>query len=117
MKVFFVILLSIFPLFSCWAGSLVAEEAKTYRKEGFKAQSLGDLKSALIWYQKALILDPHYAQAYNDIGVVYEAQGDDYRALEMYKKALEIDSDYLPAYTNLAFFYEKKNRFQYTSCL
>lgn len=108
MKAFFIIILSIFPLFCCSAGSLVKEEAKAYREEGFKAQSLGDLAGALAWYQKVVVLDSNYAQAYNDIGVIYEAQGNDLKALEMYKKTLEIDPDHLPAYTNLAFLYEKK---------
>lgn len=107
MKVLLTVLLSIIPLFSCWAGSLVKDEAVAYREEGFNAQSLGDLEGALMYYQKALTLDPHYAQAYNDSGVVYEAQGNDYKALEMYNKALEIDPNLLSVYTNLAFFYEK----------
>ncbi len=108
MRVLLVTLLSIFPLLSCWAGSQVKEDAKAYREEGFKAQSLGDLVGALVWYQKAIILDPRSAQVCNDIGVIYEAQGSDHKALEMYKNALKIDPGYLSTYTNLAFLYEKK---------
>ncbi|MCK4519831.1 MAG: tetratricopeptide repeat protein [Candidatus Omnitrophica bacterium] len=108
MKAFLVILLSIFPLFSSLAESLTNEEAKAYREEGYKVQSLGDFESALVYYQKAVILDPQYAQAYNDLGIVYETLGDNDRALEMYKKVLKIDPEYLPAYTNLAFIYERK---------
>lgn len=108
MRIFLVIFLSIFPLLSSQAGSLIAENARVYREEGYKAQSLGDLRGALQWYQKAIHLDPRFAQVHNDIGVIYESLGDEARALVMYEKVLEIDPEYLPAYTNLAFIYEKR---------
>jgi len=108
MRIFLVIFLSIFPLLSSQAGPLVLEDAKAYREEGYKAQSLGDIDGALVLYQKAAYLDPHYAQVHNDIGVIYENQGDLLRAEEMYKKTLGIDPNFLPAYTNLAFIAEKK---------
>jgi len=108
MRIFLVIFLSLFPLLSSQAESLLKEDAKAYREEGYRAQSLGDIRGALIWYQKAAQMDPHYAQAYNDIGVIYENQGDIGRAEEMYKKTLEVDPGFLPAYTNLAFIAEKK---------
>ena len=108
MRLFLVIFLSIFPLISSQAGPLLKEDAKAYRGEGYKAQSLGDLEGALIWYQKAVQMDPHYAQVYNDIGVIFENQGELSRAEEMYKKTLKMDPEFLPAYTNLAFIAEKK---------
>jgi len=108
MRIFLVIFLSIIPLFFSQAESLYKEDARAYREEGYRAQSLGDLEGALSWYQKAAQMDPHYAQVYNDIGVVYENQGQLSRAEEMYKKALEIDPGFLPTYTNLAFIAEKK---------
>ena len=108
MRIFLVIFLSIFPLLFSQAESLLKEDAKAYREEGYKAQSLGDVEGALSWYQKAAQMDPYYALAYNDIGVIYENQGEIGRAEEMYKKALEVDPEFLPAYTNLAFIAEKK---------
>lgn len=112
MRIFLVIFLSIIPLLSSQAGPLVKEDARVYREAGYRAQSVGDLEGALTWYQKAVILDPHFAQPYNDIGVVYEAQGRIGEALEMYKKVLEIDPEYLAAYTNLAFISEKKGNIE-----
>ena len=86
------------------------EQARQYRQEGYKLQSQGDLKEALVYYKKAAELDPQYVEVFNDLGVVYESLGKSDKALMMYKKALEIDSNYLPAYTNLAFLYEKKGK-------
>lgn len=108
MRIFLVIFLCIFPLLFSLAGPLTKENAKAYREEGQRAQSIGDLMGALSWYQKAVQLDPKLAQAYNDMGVIYEILGEDDKALEPYLKALEIDPGYLPAYTNLAFLYEKR---------
>ena len=108
MRFFLIIFLSIFPLFSSQAESLLKEDAKAYREEGYRAQSLGNIESALSFYQKAAQMDPHYAQVYNDIGVIYENQGDIALAEKMYKKTLGIDPNFLSAYTNLAFIAEKK---------
>ena len=115
MRIFLVIFLSVFPLLSSQAGPLVLEDARVYREEGYKAQSLGDLEGALVWYQKAAQLDPHYAQVYNDIGVVYESQGKIDQAEEMYRKALQVDPDLLPACTNLAFIAEGKGNIKEAS--
>lgn len=115
MRVLLVIFLSIFPLLFSQAESLLIEDAKAYREEGYKAQSLGDIEGALIWYQKAVLLDPHYALAYNDIGVIFENQGDIGRAEDMYKKTLVIDPEFLSAYTNLAFIAEKKGNIKEAS--
>ncbi len=82
------------------------KEALEYRKEGYRLQSKGDFKGALIYYQKSAAIYPQNAEIYNDIGVVYESLGNKKDALAMYKKAIEIDPNYLPAYTNLALFYE-----------
>ena len=71
-------------------------------------QSVGDLRGALMHYQKAVQIDPYYAEAHNDLGVIYEAMGDDEDAMAMYQKVLELEPGYLAAYTNLAFIYEKR---------
>ena len=112
MRIFLVCLLLFFPIFASQADDLnnamVTNEARVYREEGYRLQSMGDLQGALAYYQKASQMDPHYAEARNDIGVIYEALGEDDSALLAYKEVLQIDPSYLAAYTNLAFLYEKK---------
>lgn len=106
--IIFFFLLSGFPFFSSQARNVVAGEAIAYREKGYKLQMMGDLNGALVYYQKAAQMDPHYAEVFNDLGVVYEIFGNEGDALVMYKKALRLKPSYLPIYTNLAFFYEKK---------
>jgi len=112
MKIFLVTLLLFFPIFVSQADNLstdmVVNEARAYREEGYRLQSMGDLEGALMYYQKATQMDPHYAEAHNDLGVIYEALGEDDSALLAYKEVLDIDPSYLAAYTNLAFLYEKR---------
>ena len=86
----------------------IKEQAQLYQKKGYLLQSQGNLKEALVYYQKAVQLDPSFYQVYNDIGVILEALGDVEGAIRMYKKAIEINPNYPPPYTNLALIYEEK---------
>jgi len=88
--------------------SVLREEARRYRQEGYDLQRVGDLDSALTFYQKAIELDKDYAVPYNDLGVISEAKGNDVAAEECYLQAIKIDPEFLSAYTNLALFYENK---------
>lgn len=49
---------------------------------------------ALLSYQKALKIDPEYADAYNNLGVLYYKKGRYGEAIEELKKAIEITPDY-----------------------
>ena len=84
------------------------KQARAYRDEGLRAQEIGNLEQAVIWYQKAIELDPAYAVAYNDLGILYEAGGAMDRAEGSYLKAIKVDPTYMSPYTNLAIFYENK---------
>jgi len=84
-------------------------QARQYREAGLEKQRVGDLAEAMSLYQKAIIVDPGYAVAYNDLGVIYEAMDSPQRAEQSYLKSLKINPAYLSAYTNLALFYEKQH--------
>src|SRR4030042_3825544 len=107
MRIFFILCLIFSPLVLFSEESIVKDEARAYREEGYRLQQMGDLSGALQYYQKAAQIDPHYAEVFNDLGVVYESMGDDTNALSMHKKVLEIAPDYTATYTNLAFLYER----------
>ncbi len=98
-------LLFSFPLFSDVTDA-VKEQARIYREEGYQIQQRGDIQAAAVLYQKALTLDPSYAEAYNDMGVILEQMGDVEQAIAMYQKAVQYQPAFLPAHTNLAFTYE-----------
>jgi tetratricopeptide (TPR) repeat protein len=107
------IVLSIF-LLSCaqfsWA-ELSVEIKRTaveYRDKGLEAQKNGDMDTALVYYQKAMELDPTMAAAYNDAGVVYEIKGWNDRAKQAYAKAIELDPTIVGPYYNMGVIYEKE---------
>jgi Flp pilus assembly protein TadD len=82
--------------------------AVMYRDKGLDAQKNGDLDTALVYYQKAMELDPTLAVAYNDAGVIYEARGWNDRAKQAYGKAIELDPALASPYYNLGSIYEKE---------
>jgi len=88
------------------------KQAQMYQEEGHFLQSRGDLREALIYYQKAIQLDPSFYQVYNDIGIVLESLGDIEGAIKMYKKAIKINPNYPPPYANLALIYEERKNIE-----
>ncbi|MDD5771064.1 MAG: tetratricopeptide repeat protein [Candidatus Omnitrophica bacterium] len=86
----------------------LSEQARKYREEGLENQRVGNIPEAMSLYQKAIVLDPNYSAAYNDLGVIYEAAGLPERAKESYFKAIKVDPSYLASYSNVALLYEDK---------
>ena len=82
--------------------------AMEYRDRGLKAQKGGDPETALIYFQKAMELDPSLAVAYNDAGVIYESKGWNDRAKQAYGKAIDLDPTLASPYYNLGSIYEKE---------
>jgi tetratricopeptide (TPR) repeat protein len=87
-----------------------SQEAREYRAKGYQAQQSGDLESALVFYQKACVLDPKYAYPHNDLGVIFEMKGLIDKAEQEYKKAISIDPNFASAHMNLALLYERMNK-------
>jgi len=87
------------------------KEAIEYRNRGYTAQQSGDIETALVYYQKAISLDPYYAVAYNDLGIVYEIKGYWDKAESAYRKAISIDPNFAEAHCNLAFLYESRKNY------
>jgi tetratricopeptide (TPR) repeat protein len=85
--------------------------AQEYRDEGIKAQRHGDNETALMYFQKAVEIDPALAVAYNDIGVVYEAKGMNNQAKLAYGKAIDLDPNLPGPYYNLGSIYSKEGDF------
>ncbi len=98
--------LVIIPNARAFAASL-RDEAVGYRVQGYEAQERGETAQALMFYQKAIALDPTYAAPCNDLGILREAQGNLIEAEKAYRQALERNPDYLETHTNLAMLYER----------
>jgi len=68
---------------------------------GIVLQEQGKLEEAIEAYNKALAINPNYANAYNNMGAILQDQGKLEEAIEAYNKALAIKPDYAEAYNNM----------------
>ena len=60
----------------------------------------GDLDQAMADFDRAVELDPAYAEPYNSRGFIFAERGDIEQAIADYGKAIEVDRDYASAYAN-----------------
>lgn len=85
--------------------------AETYNAMAICEQKLKNVEESILLLNKALLISPRYADAYNNRGVSFEARyaiskdkKDLDKALDNYKKALEINPDHPAAKKNKARF-------------
>jgi len=84
---------------STWWG-MVPEAAGHYNL-GNALVSQGRFNEAIGHYQKALELQPDYAEAHNNLGLALANRGRFDEAIEHYEKALELQPDFAKAHNNL----------------
>jgi tetratricopeptide (TPR) repeat protein len=59
-----------------------------------KQFTIGDLDSAIYYYNSAIITEPRFVEAWHNMGLCYEDMGDKTKALQSYAKALKYDPDF-----------------------
>ncbi|MFZ2727599.1 MAG: tetratricopeptide repeat protein [Methylococcaceae bacterium] len=70
----------------------------------------GDSNTGIALIEKALILNPNYVEAYNNLAEVYKWQHNDAQAIIYYQKALQINPHYQVVLYNLAFLLQKHSK-------
>jgi tetratricopeptide (TPR) repeat protein len=68
-----------------------ATSATLANKAGIAYQQLQDLSNARKYYEKAIKLNPKFAQAINNLGTVYFTQKSYRRSISMYRRAIRLD--------------------------
>ncbi|MFN7930473.1 MAG: tetratricopeptide repeat protein [Blastocatellia bacterium] len=77
--------------------------AKVYTNNlGVRYHQAGDIKKAVKSYERAISLDPDYAQAHYNLGSAYETSLELDKAITEYQVALRDDPKFYYAYNNLA---------------
>jgi tetratricopeptide (TPR) repeat protein len=79
--------------------------ARIYNDRGVKQQGAGQITSAIAGYQRALSLDPDFAQAHYNLGSAYEEILQYDKSLTEYHTAIQADPRLYFAYNNLARLY------------
>lgn len=87
-----------------------AKSALLANKTGIAYHQMLDLSDAKKYYEKAIKLDPKYAEAINNLGAVYYAVKSYRRAVEQYKRALRYSPESASILSNLgtAYFARKQ---------
>ena len=85
-------------------------EAKSQVEFGIKVAQAGLWNEALYRWQKAVQIDPTYAQAWNNLAIAYEHEGKFEAADKAYQKALELDPKNLLIRQNYDLFKEINDR-------
>ena len=68
-------------------------DAKAQVEFGISVAQRGLWKEAMYRWERAVELDPTYAEAWNNLGIGYEHEGEFDEARKAYEKAVEIDPD------------------------
>jgi tetratricopeptide (TPR) repeat protein len=77
---------------NCWVG---------YNNLGFAFGKNGRTDEAVVQYQKALEIHPHFAEAHTNLGNILFQRGQVDAAINQYGKALEANASYVEAHNNL----------------
>jgi Tfp pilus assembly protein PilF len=101
-----------FVLFSApvWADN--RDAAKAQVEFGIKVAQSGLWKEARYRWEKAVELDPTYAQAWNNLAIAYEHEGKFDEARKAYERALTLDPKNLLIRQNYDLFKEINDRAQ-----
>ena len=103
---------SAFVLFS-WAPALQADarsDAKAQVDFGIDVAQRGLWREAIYRWEKAVEIDPTYAEAFNDLAVAYEREGQLDKARRAYEKAIELDPENILIRQNFELFKEINDR-------
>ena len=79
-----------------------------YYNQGMEFFAQDQLQEAVAAYQRALQIDPRYAEALHALAMTYAHQHKLEEAIEIGKKLIEVTPDDELAYTSLSIFYQQK---------
>ena len=86
------------------------KDAKSQVEFGISVAQRGLWREAIYRWEKAVELDPAYAEAYNDLAVGYEHEGQLDKARRAYEKALELEPNNVQIRQNYELFKEINDR-------
>jgi Flp pilus assembly protein TadD len=99
--------------FAATSATLVADartDARAHVEFGIQVAQRGLWREAIYQWQRAVEIDPTYAEAYNDLAIGYEQEGNFAKAREAYEKALQLDPDNPQIRQNYELFKEINDR-------
>lgn len=101
------LLITLFPILVITSCS---ERAMDYCNRANAEKAAGDFNSAERDYQKAVQIDPNYAEAHNNFGAFLLQRGRLDEAMVHFQKALQLNPDYAEGYYNFGLALVQKGR-------
>ncbi len=86
------------------------DEARAQVEFGIEVAMRGLWNEAIFRWERAIQLDPTYAEAWNNLAIAFENQGRLEDALEAYETALDLDPQNIQIETNYDLFLEVSDR-------
>ncbi|MBM40980.1 MAG: hypothetical protein CL483_03535 [Acidobacteria bacterium] len=86
------------------------DEARAQVEFGIQVAMRGLWNEAVFRWERAIELDPTYAEAWNNLAIAFENQGQFEDALEAYETALDLDPQNIQIETNYDLFLEVSDR-------
>jgi tetratricopeptide (TPR) repeat protein len=86
-------------------------DAESYNNRGAAYAKEGEYDKAISDFNKAIELNPRYADAYNNRGAAYAKKGEYEKAISDYSKAIELNPRYADAYYNRGLAYYGKGEY------
>lgn len=83
-----------------------------FNNRGVAYAELKEHDEAIADFNRALALDPKYAQPYNNRGLTYDEQGEFDKAMSDYRQAIALDPKDAQAYYNRGLAYAKREKLQ-----
>jgi Flp pilus assembly protein TadD len=85
-------------------------DAKAQVAFGINVAQRGLWREAIYRWERAVEIDPSYAEAFNNLGVAYEHEGDFEKARQAYEKAVALDPNNAQIRQNYDLFKEINDR-------
>ena len=82
------------------------KSSKLLNIQGIAHHGLAEFDKAINCYENALIANPSYGEAYNNMGNTFKVKGEIDRALESFKKAIVLKPEFAEAYNNMGVTYQ-----------
>lgn len=77
-------------------------------QKGFNAYTHKNIETAILFWQKAIDINPLLSEAYYNLGIAYNDKGNIEMATQLWEKVIEINPKYSNAYVNLGIMYKNK---------
>jgi len=94
------------------AATITKDDFTLYNNRGIAYKGMGDNVHAIEDFNKAIEINPRYAQAYSNRGTSFVELGKPAQAVEDYNKAIELDSHLAGAFFNRGVFYQSSGNFR-----